>query len=133
MNELDEGFFKLSDSEDGLKDVIITEEGIRDAITGSKNGSPGCDGITPFILKKVWLALVPKLKTLFDQILHMGIIPDIQRFSLVIPLLKGSSPPSDPSSYRPIHLTSILSRVLETLVKQSVEKYLERKDTLSSS
>ena len=48
--EEDEGFFELHESEDGVEEIDIREEGIRTAIESTKNGSPGCDGITPFLL-----------------------------------------------------------------------------------
>ena len=60
--EFDEGFYELEEEEDGLDDIIITEEGIKEAIHSIANGSTGCDGITPFIMKMTAPALVPKIK-----------------------------------------------------------------------
>ncbi|CAF4846747.1 unnamed protein product [Pieris macdunnoughi] len=51
--------------------------------------------------------------------------------SRVIPIHKPNKPINDPSSYRPIALASVISKISEHLVKNRLEWFVESKGLLS--
>lgn len=50
-----------------------------------------------------------------------------------IPVLKPGKPASDPSSYRPIALSSVLTKITEHMIKQRIEWLLESRNLLANS
>jgi hypothetical protein len=61
--------------------------------------------------------------------LRQGSFPQCWRIAHVTPIPKGSSSPS-PSQYRPISITSVLSKVYERLIASRLGSFLERSGAL---
>jgi hypothetical protein len=53
-------------------------------------------------------------------------IPKDWKHSIIIPIHKTGKNPSDPLSYRPISLTSNLNKIMEKMVNNRLQWYLER-------
>ena len=51
----------------------------------------------------------------------------------VVPLLKAGKNPTDPSSYRPIALTSCMCKIMERMVNSRLVWYLKRNKLISSA
>lgn len=60
-----------------------------------------------------------------NAIFCFRIIPEGWRQSLVIPILKPGKPANQADSYRPISLTSVISKTFERMVKGRLQHYLE--------
>lgn len=59
-----------------------------------------------------------------------GTLPETWRHSLVVPIPKYTGPATDVGSYRPIALTSCLSKVTERMVNRRLMNFLENKRLL---
>ena len=71
------------------------------------------------------MVLVPKVTTLFNMSLRMGIIPKGWKEAAVIPLHKGGAK-SDVNNLRPISLLPVPGKLLERIVHGRVMAFLER-------
>ena len=59
-------------------------------------------------------------------------IPDEWKHSIIIPILKPGKPREKPESYRPIQLTSCFSKLMERMVSQRLNWFLEQNNMLSN-
>ena len=85
--------------------------------------SPGPDGWHPRFIKEAAEQLVTPLQILFRKFLDSGFIPNQWKTANVIPIFKKGSHKL-PSNYRPISLTSVICKVLESLIRDAVIDYL---------
>ena len=90
----------------------------------------GPDGIPPRVLKECAYELAPVLSRLFRLCLKTGIYPSSWKHVLVQPVPKKGDR-SNPSNYRPIALTSTISKVFETLLNAHFLRHLESHSLLS--
>lgn len=70
---------------------------------------------------------------LFDRIWHEGRFPSACKVATAIPLLKPGKDPSSASSYRPIALTSCLSKTFQRIVNKILMHYLEKENILDKN
>ena len=86
----------------------------------------GIDPLGKFslFLKRTAEVLAPRLAVVFKRLLCLGIFPVCWRMANVTPIPKGP-PSSSASNYRPISLTSILSKVFERLVSVRLGRFME--------
>ena len=113
-----------------LSDVTITPWKVKKVILGLKAGSaPGPDGISPLFLKKTVDIISIPLAHIFNQSLATGEVPQGWRDSNISPIFKAGSKKS-PSNYRPVSLTSIISRVFEKIIFQQLQEYMEATEAL---
>ena len=110
---------------DSRLDIIqLSTRDVTDAIASiPANKSPGPDNISPYLLHQINLSIAPVLVRLFNRSLQESKFPSVWKRSDVIPIHKKGER-SDPCNYRPISLTSILSKVLEKAVAKYLLSYL---------
>ena len=90
----------------------------------------GPDGIPPIVLKKCAPELAPVLSKLYSLSYSTGSFPVSWKHAHVVPIpKKGDS--SDPANYRPIALTSVLSKVMEAVINDHLLSFLEASASLS--
>jgi ribonuclease HI len=95
--------------------------------------SPGSDGVhSEFFIHMKEEARKTILK-LFNYIWITGIIPTKWKQAVVIPILKKDKDPFEISSYRPVSLTSVAAKLMERLVNNRLNWYLESNSLLSNS
>ena len=87
------------------------------------NKTPGPDGIHPYVLKMCSANLSKPLYLLFEQSLATGTLPSDWKTANVTPIYKKGVK-SDPNNYRPISLTSQVVKVLESLIRDDILKFL---------
>ncbi len=93
--------------------------------------SAGKDGISYRLIKEAGPGLIHPLTVLFNHSIVQGQVPDDWKTAIVSPIFKGGGKDrTDPSSYRPIALTSCVARVLEKLINKQLLKYLLEKSLL---
>ena len=96
-------------------------------ISDLKFSAAGDDGINNLMIKHSSPSFKSLLLTLFNNIVLTGSIPDPWKFSLINMIPKKLGFSSDPNEYRPISLTSCLSKVFEKLVFNRIYDFLEKK------
>lgn len=98
-----------------------------------KDSSPGEDGIPYSFLTN----LNPKAKLAYlkmiNKLFELGVVPSSWKSQIIIPFLKAGKDPLDPSSYRPIALSSTLAKTMEHLIKNRLEWAMESRGLLAKS
>ena len=95
-----------------ISDIEINFGKVDTAIRAlSTQASPGPDGIATSIYIKGGPVLITFLVVLFRAALDQSIAPDNMKMALISPIFKGGDK-TLPSSYRPVALTSHLSKIM---------------------
>ena len=92
--------------------------------------STGPDGIPSVALKKLSSSLASPLATMFESFMSVGQIPDEWRSAVVTPLFKKGLP-TQCSNYRPVSLTSVVSKVMERIIVAQLTEYLRQHNIIS--
>jgi hypothetical protein len=116
-----------------LEKVRITEWEIRKKIRKlKKDSAAGPDGIGPRLLQELEGATAAALSLIFKRSLAKGEVPHDWRRAHVTPIFKKGAK-TEPGNYRPVSLTSVCCKVLESIIKDGVMKHLETNKLLSRS
>ena len=122
----------ISSSADRMSELFSLSE-LYCALDHLRDSSPGIDGIPySFICKSSRPAKLVFLG-IINAIFSFGNVPESWKTQIIIPILKPGKNPTDPSSYRPIALSSVLAKILEHLVKNRLEWILENRGLLSKT
>jgi ribonuclease HI len=90
-----------------------------------KSTAPGMDKIQYELMKKLPIAALNKLLSLYNTIWIKGVIPASWKHAEILPFRKPGKPKSDPSSYRPISLTTVLCKCMERMVNNRLTWFIE--------
>ncbi|CAK9796609.1 Retrovirus-related Pol polyprotein from type-1 retrotransposable element R1 (Fragment) [Anthophora quadrimaculata] len=96
---------------------------VNDAVRMMKlRKAPGLDGVNAEMLRAIWAAIPECLMRVYDVCLRTSRFPDEWKRANVIALLKSPEKVrTDPASYRPISLLSVLGKTLERMMVKRVE------------
>ena len=89
-------------------------------------------GMFPLFLKSTADVLAPRLSVVFRRLVGLGSFPACWRQANVTPIPK-SPPFSSVVNYRPISITSVLSKVVERLVSVPLGRFIERSGVLPTT
>lgn len=103
---------------------------LRRAIMGARQTTPGKDGVCYGMLGHMADSALDKVLGLFNKVWDIGQLPLDWKQAIIVPILKPGKDQSDPSSYRPIALTSHLCKIMERMVTERLTYYLESKALL---
>ncbi|MCP4269647.1 MAG: hypothetical protein GY777_29425, partial [Candidatus Brocadiaceae bacterium] len=118
---------------DNLENIVVNKETILKIIDKMKiNKSPGPDEIYPRILKEVKNEIADHLLNIFEKSLNQGIVPSEWKLANVTPIFKKGDK-TCPGNYRPISLTSIIGKLLETIIRDRIVDYLEENSLIKDS
>ena len=95
------------------------------------NKSCGPDNIHPRMLKELVDIMAGPIALLLNRTIHEGVIPIDWKKANVSPIFKKGSR-SRASNYRPISLTSIVCKLMETFVKRRLLDHLVKENLLSA-
>ena len=116
-----------------LCSINITDKMVLEKLEKLKiNKSPGPDEIHPKLLYELRLYITKPLAKLFNLSLKYGVVPEDWRNANVTPLFKKGSK-SDVKNYRPVSLTSIPCKILETIIKENINIHLDKYNLISKS
>ena len=96
----------------------------------STSKSSGPDGIPAIVLKSCAPELAPVPNKLLQLSYNLGIFPSSWNLAHIFPIPKKGDK-SDPSTYRPIAITSLISKTMETIVTKQLLAFLETNNLLS--
>ena len=109
----------------------VTVGGVMKLIDDLKtNSAPGPDGLHPSTLKFTRDLSSKYLADIFNASLDTGVVPQSWKEAIVVPIFKQGSK-NIPGNYRPISLTSILSKLLEHIIASQMMKFLIANNLLS--
>ena len=115
---------ELRKSTTNLTNITFTPFLVERAIKKLKNKTTcGPDKIPAAFLKQCSRELCAPLANLFMQSFEFSYLPPIWLTALITPIFKKGSH-TDPANYRPIALTSTLSKLMETIIKDQTLNYL---------
>ena len=116
-----------------LPNFIITENEILSVMNNMNvNKTPGPDKISPRLLKEAKNELVKPLTTLFNKTLLAGKVPNEWKLANVTPIFKKGNK-SLPANYRPISLTSVVCKLMETVIRNKIVTFLEENKIIKDS
>ncbi|GBN24737.1 putative RNA-directed DNA polymerase from transposon X-element, partial [Araneus ventricosus] len=99
---------------------------LKDALRKSNPTSPGPDQIHNDMLKHLGESSLLTILLLFNRIWQERVFPLSWLKAIVVPIPKPGKDKQDPNNYRPIALTSCLSKLLEHMVSARLMHVLER-------
>jgi ribonuclease HI len=106
---------------------------LKGILTYLKDSSPGIDGIPYSFISHLGNSSLQYFLSIINSVMITGNVPSHWKSQEIIPILKHNKPSSDPSSYRPIALSSVLVKIAEHLIKNRLEWYVESNALLSNS
>lgn len=115
-----------------MTNLTVKEEVVLKLLLNLKpEKSPGLDNLHPRYLKNIASSIVEPLTEIFNQTLSTGIIPEDWKKARVSAIFKKGDK-SMAGNYRPVSLTSILCKVLETIVREHIIKFMRANNYFSS-
>ena len=100
-----------------LKEIHIKREEVEKKLSNlNPNKALGPDGISPSILKQCANELAAPLTILMNKSMEEGIIPSDWKLANVSPIFKKGKK-TDPGNYRPVSLTSVVCKIMESIVR----------------
>jgi len=105
------------------EDFSISE--LERALEGCRDTAPGPDNVNYDMIKRLPEPAKEQLLVLFNLIYREGYFPQQWKESIIIPIPKPDKNHADPTNYRPISLTSNLSKTLERMINNRLLDYLD--------
>jgi hypothetical protein len=107
-----------------ITDIEFSEELVLEKLRGlDKTKSPGPDRITASVLKTCADILCRPLSMLFGQSFDSGVLPSDWRTAIICPIFKKGDK-FDPGDYRPVSLTSLVVKIMESIIYDTTIKFL---------
>ena len=122
--------FTSDNTESYHQPFFLTE--LQNSISKSNNSAAGPDEIHYPLLKELPTISLKYLLDIYNNIWMSGNIPTIWKRAITIPILKKQKDPTNPTSYRPIALTSCTCKTLERMINLRLIWFLESNNLLSN-
>jgi hypothetical protein len=116
---------KLTDEGKWVTGIDIKNEDIEKRLRSLKvNKSGGPDGFNSKFLFMIKEDIVEPLREIFNESIREGVIPDDWKIANVTPIFKKGAR-DQCSNYRPVSLTSIVGKLLESIIRDKITTHLE--------
>jgi hypothetical protein len=116
-----------------LSRVEITEKKVEEKIKNLReNSATGPDGIGPKVLKAATKELVKPLCHIYRESMRTGVVPKDWKHARVTPIYKKGAK-GEAGNYRPVSITSIPCRMLESVIKDAVMTHLMENKLIKDS
>ena len=107
-------------------DIEINEEIVIKKLSKLKIGkSPGPDNIHPRVLKELKNVIVTPLTLIFKKSLETGTLPEDWKVAHISAIFKKGNK-HVAGNYRPVSLTSIVCKLLESIIRDSLVAYMKK-------
>jgi hypothetical protein len=108
------------------------EELVSPLKVGKAKGAEGPDGLAPQFLKNLEDVTRCFMLDTFNKSWREVVCPHFWRDAVIVPILKPGKPPGQLDSYRPIALTSCLTKMMERMVSKRLQHLAESRGMLNS-
>ena len=116
-----------------LLEINISEELVLKKLQNlNPTKSQGPDGIHPRILKELSISISKPLTILFTASMHDKTIPSDWKTATVSAIHKKGDK-KQPGNYRPVSLTSIVCKILESIVRNRIMEHMQINNLFSNS
>lgn len=112
------------DPENTFSFSTITADDIRRAFSSITSQATGADGMSRGMLQPVLDTLIDFLVVLFNKSITESTFPDAWKRAIIVPVNKIANPTSA-NDYRPIALLPFLCKLLEKIIFNQLEEYLD--------
>jgi hypothetical protein len=113
--------------------ISVTDENIlKELSTLKENKAPGVDNMHPKLLRECANEIARPLCIIFNKSLNESKVPLDWKRANVTPIFKKGSK-KDPGNYRPVSLTSVPCKILESIIKKQMTKFLEDNKLIKDS
>jgi len=96
------------------------------------DSSPGPDGLHPLLFVSCADVLAEPLSIIFQESYDSGIIPLDWKTANIVPVFKKGDK-ADPNNYRPVSLASVPCKIMESIIKAHIAKFLEQNNVISTA
>ena len=118
--------------EEPLINVLFTSKKIKEKLSKLKpTAAPGPDKVRAKVLHGLVDVLAEPLEHVFTKLHEEGCVPAVWRTANVCPVFKKGSK-GDPGNYRPISLTCILCKVMESIIRDAMIEFLLKNKLICS-
>ena len=94
------------------------------------SNAKGNDEITSRVIKTMPHYTATAICHLYTHIIRTGKFPDSLKIARITPILKPGKGRSEKSSYRPISNLNSIEKVIEQLIKEDLESFLDKNDVI---
>ena len=116
-----------------ISDITFTRGAIKRKIMDLKpTSAPGPDQLPVRLLQEFVDEIAPVLATIFTKSLQLGQVPTEWRLANVTPIHKKGAK-GTPGNYRPVSLTSIPGKVMESIMTDHIVKHLEQSKLINET
>ena len=115
-----------------LSSLEVTPDKVGEKIHVLKPGASGPDKIGPRILKELSSQLILPISMIFNKSLTESIVPNDWKLSNVTAIFKKGDK-TDAGNYRPISLTCMICRILESILRDSIIIHLQHYQLIAKS
>ena len=109
---------------------IYRERAVKALKSLNPNKTPGPDDLHPKVLIKVAEQFGDPVLRIYGDTLQYSVVPEYWEVANITSIFKGGNK-SNPSNYRPVSLTSVLSKTLERLIRESMLDHICNEDPFS--
>ena len=92
--------------------------------------SAGPDNLHPVLLRNCAAAVAEPLSIIFKKSFETGHVPLDWKTANIVPIYKKGSK-TDPANYRPVSLTSVPCKIMESFIKEALLKHLNQFNMIS--
>ena len=113
--------------------MVFRPSQIKKKIEQLKNRSaPGPDGLAPRLLKELVNEVAVPLSIIYSKSMASGEVPEDWRTAYVTPIHK-KGPRTNASNYRPVSLTSVPGKIMESMIKDKMLAHLKSNKLIGPS
>jgi len=117
---------------DDIASVFSRDKILNKLLRLKPDKSAGPDDIHPLLMKECASEISLPLQLIYLKSFETGIIPQDWKLANITPIFKKGKR-NDPGNYRPVSLTSVPGKVMESLVKDRMTEYYEEQCSLSTN
>ena len=123
----------LYTGDDPLTDVRFEVGEVEKKLKNIKaSGAPGPDRLWSKVLHDMADVLAGPLAIIYNRLMEEGRVPVVWRMANVCPIFKKGAK-GDPANYRPVSLTCVVGKVMESLIRDKIVEHLERNSLIRPS